>query len=182
MNEGLIPNRYAKALIKVAQEKNQAKNIYGFLQTLVQSFVEQPELQKSVANPYIEPQHKVKLLQTAAGAGADNALFNDFLKLLIKNKRISFIRDMALSYLKQYRLENQIYLVNITSAATIERQELDRLVSLVQKQLPTDATIQLTESVDPSLIGGFSISIDNTKLDASIKNQLKQLRSNLISQ
>lgn len=182
MNEGLIPHRYAKALFKTAQEKNQAKEIYGIMQNLADSFASQPELQKTVANPFVGVQQKESLLGTAAGKDGSNPLFRDFLKLLIKNRRISFIREIALSYLRQYRLENKIYLVQITSAAPLSREEIERLTSLVQKQLPEGATISLTKTVDPALIGGFSIAIDNTLLDASVKNQLNKLRSNLISQ
>ena len=34
--------------------------------------------------------------------------------------------------------------------------------------------------VNPDLIGGFTVSIDNERLDASVKNELKQLRLNLL--
>lgn len=34
---------------------------------------------------------------------------------------------------------------------------------------------------DPSLIGGFTIAIDNQRLDASVANELKQLQLSLIT-
>ena len=34
---------------------------------------------------------------------------------------------------------------------------------------------------DPDLIGGFVVTIDNRQLDASVKNELKQLRLKLLS-
>ena len=41
--------------------------------------------------------------------------------------------------------------------------------------------VQLEVIVDPSLIGGFTVNIDNRRLDASVKNQLKQLRLALLN-
>lgn len=35
--------------------------------------------------------------------------------------------------------------------------------------------------VNPDLLGGFTVNIGNEKLDASIANELKQLRLNLLS-
>lgn len=35
--------------------------------------------------------------------------------------------------------------------------------------------------VDPSLIGGFTVTINNEKLDASVADELKQLRLKLLS-
>lgn len=181
MNEGLIPHRYAKALLKVAQEKKQDKVLYDAFQTLDRSFTEQPALSKTLANPFVDDDRKKQLIVTAASL-PDNSLLDDFIKLLVKNRRIDLIREIGLDYLKQYRQANLIYLVTISSAAPMDESEVSRLKALVQKQLPKGATIQLSEVVDPSLIGGFSIAIDNTLLDASVKNQLKLLRSNLISQ
>ena len=42
MNDGLIPNRYAKALFKVAVEKGEQAEIYTQMKQLVASFDEMP--------------------------------------------------------------------------------------------------------------------------------------------
>ncbi|MDE5807840.1 MAG: F0F1 ATP synthase subunit delta, partial [Muribaculaceae bacterium] len=36
------------------------------------------------------------------------------------------------------------------------------------------------EEVNPDLIGGFVIDVDSTRMDASLSNELEQLRQNLI--
>ncbi|WP_368075483.1 F0F1 ATP synthase subunit delta, partial [uncultured Muribaculum sp.] len=38
-----------------------------------------------------------------------------------------------------------------------------------------------SRTVDPELIGGFVININSERLDASISNELKQLRLKLLS-
>lgn len=35
--------------------------------------------------------------------------------------------------------------------------------------------------IDPELIGGFTVDIDSERLDASVANELKQLRHKLLS-
>ncbi len=42
--------------------------------------------------------------------------------------------------------------------------------------------MEYTFRVDPDLIGGFTVDIDNERLDASVKNELKQLRLRLLGQ
>ena len=42
--------------------------------------------------------------------------------------------------------------------------------------------MEYTYSTDPDLIGGFTVDIDNERLDASVKNELKQLRLKLLKQ
>ena len=41
--------------------------------------------------------------------------------------------------------------------------------------------MEYNHRIDPDLIGGFVVNIDNEKLDASVANELKQLRLKLLS-
>ena len=51
MNEGLIPRRYAKALLAFACEKRAEAKVYDLMQQLTLSFEAQPALQQAVTNP-----------------------------------------------------------------------------------------------------------------------------------
>lgn len=180
MNEGLIPSRYAKALYKFALERGAAERVYGLMKSLTAAFASQEGLQPVMSNPFVSDADKVALLDTAAGAAADDACFHDFLKLLIANKRVSAVRGIALAYEQLYRRENDIYRVNVVMAAPMAVDEEARLKSLIKKHLGT-ATMEYTRTIDPDLIGGFVVNIDSERLDASIKNELKQLRLKLLS-
>lgn len=180
MNDGLIPRRYAKALLKFAQEKGEAERVYTLMQTLSGSFVKEPGLNKAVTNPFVDAAAKTKLLTTAAGATAKDAVFADFIKLLIVNNRIDAVRGAALAYLDLYRKANNIYLVEITSAAPLSDSEMKRLRQIIGSHVG-GATVEYHTDIDPDLIGGFVVKIDSERLDASIKNELKQLRLKLLS-
>ena len=180
MNDGLIPRRYAKALLKFAQEKGAEKRVYLLMQTLCDSFAAQPDLDKAVSNPFVSDADKTQLLMTASGAKADDSVFADFIKLMIINHRIDMMRNVALAYLEIYRKANNIFLVEITSAAPMGEKEMKRLKDIIAAHVG-DATVEYTTAVDPDLIGGFVVKIDSERLDASIKNELKQLRLKLLS-
>ncbi|MEE0978176.1 MAG: F0F1 ATP synthase subunit delta [Muribaculaceae bacterium] len=182
MNEGLIPRRYAKALFKVAQDKRCADRIYALMTQLSDSIAAQPALNHTIANPFVPAKEKVNLINIAAGASqSPDPLLADFLTLLINNKRIDLIRDIALAYAEIYRKENKIYVVNVTSAEPLDNSELKRLRDIIDRHLPQGSSTEFTAAVNPALIGGFTIAINNERLDASIKNELKQLRLKLIN-
>lgn len=180
MDQGLIPNRYAKALYKFALEINGADRVYELMKNVAVSFVEHPQLNSIMANPYVPSGDKTGLLTTAAHASGADICYADFLKLLVKNKRIEFIRGIALTYLDIYRKANNIYLVKVTTASNLPDAETARLKALVEKHLG-DATVEYTQEVDPELIGGFVISVNSERLDASVSNEIKQLRLKLLS-
>lgn len=180
MNNGLIPARYAKALYDFAAENGDDTRIFTLTRALLDSFKAEPELNKVMSNPFVPAADKTKLLDTAAGpeAGADS-VWTRFLALLVANGRLDAIRDIALAYTRLYRRRHNIRLVTVTSAAPMEPAGEQRLKALIQKHLG-DATMEYATAVDPDLIGGFTVTIDNEKLDASIANELRQMRQSLL--
>ncbi len=180
MNEGLIPRRYAKALFKFALEKGQDRQMYVLMHTLAEAFVKEEDLQAVISNPFVPANDKITLLVTASGAGSEDTCFTDFLKLLIGNKRISAIRSIALAYMTIYRKTNNIYLVEVVSAVEMSTNEENRLKQFIEKHLK-GGTMEYSHRIDTDLIGGFVVNIDSERLDASIQNELKQLRLKLLS-
>ena len=45
--------------------------------------------------------------------------------------------------------------------------------------LKTDATIEMVEKIDPSIIGGFIVRVDDKQIDASIVREISNLRQAL---
>lgn len=180
MDQGLIPRRYAKALYKFAQENGNDAAVYGLMKTLARSCEENPGVMQAVANPFVDSADKVTLVSAAAGAGKDDRCFADFLKLLVDNKRIDLSRDIAIAYMDLYRKANRIYRVEVVTAGKLDAASMARLKELVERHLD-GGTMEYSERVDPELIGGFVVNIDNERLDASVSNEFKQLRLKLLS-
>jgi len=180
MDQGLIPRRYARALYKFALERKQDRKVYELMKTLAASFDSEEQLLAAIRNPFVSSADKVSLLTVSAGATGADSCFNDFMKLLVHNRRIAYARGIALSYIEQYREANDIYKVEVATAANMAQRETDRLKTLIERHLK-GATMEYSQKVDPDLIGGFVINIGNEQLDASISNELKQLRLKLLS-
>lgn len=181
MNEGLVPRRYAKALYGFAFEKGVQERVYTMMKSLVASFAANEGLQPTLANPYVGVADKTELLMTAASAEKTDAVYADFLKLLAENRRLDMARDIALAYIGIYRKANGIHEVRVTSAYPLKPVESARLKALVERHLGKNAVVEFSEAVNPELIGGFTVAVGNERLDASLSNELKQLRLNLSS-
>lgn len=180
MNEGLIPNRYAKALLKFASESQRTERVYELMVNLCASFSSSPSLTATIRNPFVSDADKTMLLTTAAAAGTDDECLADFVKLLIRNRRVDMIREIALAYCRLYRKANDIAVVEITTAYQPDSAERARLTRLVESNVSA-AKVEMSFIVDPGIIGGFVITVDSRRLDASISNELKQLRQQLLS-
>lgn len=180
MNDGLIPRRYAKALYRYAQEKGVAAEIYAMTNGIGEAFASEPALGTVMANPFVGAEKKEELLLTAAGTDARRSpVLADFLRLLAQNRRLELARGIALAYGDIYRRDNHIYRVNVTAAAPLDPEVEKRLKGLIESHLE-GGKMEYTFATDPGLIGGFRVDIDNERLDASVANELAQMRLRLL--
>jgi F-type H+-transporting ATPase subunit delta len=179
MNDGLIPQRYAKALYKFAIENVKSEVVYEEMKVVVSSFEANPDLLKVLANPYVSKDDKGNLLLAAAGDKREEA-YENFVKLILENKRECDAYHCALAYRQIYRKENNISQVEVVTAAKLGDDELNKICNLVQESYK-GKTLEFTYTINPDIIGGFIINVDSIRMDASISNEIEQLRLNLLS-
>lgn len=180
MDQGLIPKRYAKAIFEAAGNAQAQLNLYDQMKQLLQSFADEPSLQSTLSNPFVSDADKEVLIGTAAHTTASDAQWANILRVLKENGRLGMVRDIALAYVQLYRRANNIYKVEVVAAAPLAPAEQERLKKLVLSHLG-GGSMEYSMRVDPDLIGGFAVTVDNQRLDASVKNELKQLRLKLLS-
>lgn len=173
MNRGLISRRYAKALLEYAQEHQVSELLSREMTTLYQAFVEEPSLRKAMGSPILEIEQKKHLLLTAV---PDSSLYyRRFILLVLKNRRESVLRSIALVYNKLYRESIGVCAGTLTTAVPITEELTTKVQTLFGKVKP--GTLQLKNIVDPTIGGGFIFDFDTYRLDASVKTQLQQLKT-----
>ncbi len=180
MDQGLIPRRYAKALLEVASDSGQAASLYKSMQMLSEIFAAEPKLGTTLNNPFVNAADKTSLVKSAIQSDKADAMVDNMLRVLAKNNRMGMIHDIAIAYMLLYRKANNICRVRVEAASAMQPAEEERLKRIITSHLK-GGHMEYSFSVNPDLIGGFVINIDNERLDASVKNELKQLRLKLLS-
>ncbi len=83
------------------------------------------------------------------------------------------------AYRDIYRKENHISQAQVTTASALPDEQMEKLRKLVASSFKGEK-LEFSEKVDPELIGGFIIDVDSVRMDASISNELEQLRQTLL--
>ena len=179
MDNGLIPQRYARALYKFALEHGTEAKVYDEMKQVIVSFRSDPRLVKVLSNPHVGLKEKADLLKAAAGDKVENDYLG-FIKLILDKRREGYALQMALAYRDIYRKANKISQVKITTAVKLPDAEMKKLRDMVSSSFK-DTTLEFSDEIDPDIIGGFIIDVDDSRMDASISNEIEQLRLNLIS-
>lgn len=176
MNAGVISTRYARAIYEFALEKGYETSIYEEMHTLIQNFKQFPSLRKVLIDPTIPQEKKIQLLVTACGIKI-NQVLEKAVEIIVKNGRANYIENIAWKYEDIYRKEKGIIIVHLTTVnqATIE---MEKALREIIPQNEGD-TIEFHTKTDPSIIGGFILEINDMRMDASVKDQLNQLKLDL---
>jgi F-type H+-transporting ATPase subunit delta len=98
-----------------------------------------------------------------------------YLEIITKKSRENYIPDIASHFNELFLDYKNIKTAYLKTAIAVDESLRNRIISLLEKK--TQATIKLIEEVDPGLIGGFIIQVDDQQYDASIQRRLKMLKS-----
>jgi F-type H+-transporting ATPase subunit delta len=164
---------YGRSLFEVALEKGRLDEIREQLGQIADALRENRDLAVFFFSPYFSSAEKQ---QSLAGLldGADEILIN-FLKLLIENHRMPVIFRVRSEYQRLWDEENKTLPVQITSAIALDQQTTENLGKTIGER--TGRKVTLSARVDPDILGGIIVRVGNSILDASIRNRLEQLRT-----
>ena len=177
MNTGPIAHRYAKALLKYVQENRTGEEVYSQAGLLVLRMQGLRQLADAVQkHPELPLERKLTILDSALGAPMADPL-RKFTALVYKQGRIGIFERMLYSFIGQYRAANGLKVGLIVTAVPVPGLK-DRLQSILGER--TGASVLLEEEVDPHILGGFVLNIDDLRMDASVEGQLRLLRREMI--
>lgn len=177
MNIGLIPVRYATALLDFAKEKSLQDKVYEEVKLVEHAFSTFSDFKTILENPVMDKKLKRKVIHTAAGIKI-TPVFEKFVDLLLQNNREDFLRNIGLRYIDLYRESKGILHGRLITAVEVNNSIEKSLISLVEKNI--DGTLELEKVIDPSIIGGFQLEVDFVRWDASLKNQLTKIKNEYI--
>jgi F-type H+-transporting ATPase subunit delta len=97
--------------------------------------------------------------------------------LMIRRGRPRAIDAMVEHFAALVRRERGISLAQVRSAFPLEEAQRKAVAARLREITGTE--IELTEHVDPSLIGGIAVRIGDELYDASVRSRLERLRARL---
>jgi len=100
-----------------------------------------------------------------------------FIELITKNKREYLLTEIAIAFVNLLKKQNGIVPISVTSAVKLEKQTLNQILEKLKSHV--DGEFEVTEEVDPALIGGFVVRMEDKQIDASIASQLNRMKIEL---
>ena len=176
MNESQISVRYAKALFQSASEQNILDRVYKDMEVLT-STCKLEDFQYMLVVPTLQPSQKVKLLRTIFEKHLSKICLS-MIDLVVKNKREAYLPGIARYFRDLYREEKGVRTATLVTAQAVDESEMNGIRKLIKKAY--DSEVELTTAVDHDVIGGFVLTIEDMRYDASVASNLKKVKKQLL--
>lgn len=177
MDNGKISVRYARALFQTTQEQHCEEAVYDGLTRFAHNYLLAiAQFNEVLADPIVAKEEKVRLLEMAIGEPLHDTL-KQFIAFVVDQKREDKMFFIAMKYLEMYRAKHHILSTQVTTATELPETTYDKIKAFIKQTFDADAEIDV--KIDPSLIGGFILDIENTRMDASVAGQLNALKNKL---
>ncbi|MEN9972287.1 MAG: hypothetical protein RIS20_634 [Bacteroidota bacterium] len=168
--------RYAKALLELALDQQKIEVIENNMQQIISVATEAHDFQVFLNSPLIKVDKKLEVIKSIFGNF--DALSISFLEMVATNRRESLITEIASAFLAQLKEHRGIVPVTIISAKPLDAQTKAQITSKISASIK--GTLEITENLDESLIGGFIVRMGDHQIDASVSNQLNRLKQELV--
>ena len=165
--------RYARAILNLAKESGLETEVNADMQFINATISESHDLQTMLKSPVIKAADKKKVLD-AIFKDKVNVVSLGLFNLLEENKRMVMLEPIASQYTIIYDYLKNMNIAKVTTAVALtkdmEQKVLDKVVEL------TGNKTSLENIIDPSILGGFILRVGDMQYDASISNNLNELR------
>lgn len=166
--------RYARSLLQLAVERNELDNVHNDMRLIAQACEESRELQLLLKSPVVKGDKKVSVLNKVF-AGKVGELAQRFMGILIRKGREAKLYDVAKTFTVLHNVHMRIRSFEVTSAQPLDEEARAKVMAMA-KELHGEGEVELTEIVDPSLIGGVIIRHGDEQWDGSVSRKLHDLK------
>jgi F-type H+-transporting ATPase subunit delta len=177
MRRTAAARRYARALFALARETDRVAEVHGELEAMAELLAAYPALARSLFRPlHPAAQRRAVLRAVSERLGASPTVRN-FYAFLIDQRRLVDFPAIRAEYGRLADAAAGRTHAAVVSAAPLRDEQRERLRRALSVR--TGQEVELSETVDPSLLGGAIATIGGLVFDGSLRTQLSQLRATL---
>ena len=165
--------RYAKAILSVATDYQTSEKIQLEMDEIAHTIASNAALNEALKSPVVKLSEKAAVLDKVFNSFSHE--LKSLFQTLAQNKRIDLLEEISLQYKQLYDQLNNKEVATVTTAvpmtSAMEAKVMAKLKTLSSKK------ISLKKTVDETILGGFILRVGDQQYNASVSNQLNELKN-----
>jgi F-type H+-transporting ATPase subunit delta len=166
-----LARRYATAIFQLASEAGDIAGIGRDLHTFIAALAADAGVNRFFRSPVVDRAEKSAVIAQAFDKLNEVALHA--ILLLIRKRREALAPEIVAQFDVLERRARGAQTLNVTSARPLAKADLDALVAKLAAAFKTP--FDVTQNVDPELIGGVRITMGDKRIDGTIAGRLDDL-------
>ena len=177
MSNSAISIRYAKALLKIAEETQRIEQCGTELNTMAALLEREELLRLLLDSPTFALTKKTAMLNDIAEVLQLSEEMRSFLSLLLAKGRITYLTQISSNYRQLADQLSGVIRANIRAANVLTKERIEVIRNGLEQQ--TGKTVVLNVEKDAALIGGLQAEMGGKLFDGSVRTQLKRMADTL---
>jgi F-type H+-transporting ATPase subunit delta len=173
-----VTRRYASALFSAAQKTGMVDAVQNELDMLAGHWETTPQLRQAMESPLLPDDKKLSILDKLFGTEI-SPLTKSFLRVLVEKDREDILVDVQRQFRQQADAARGLLRAKALVAAPLDPNQEKALVAGLQDR--TGKTIALEVAVDPGILGGVVVRMEDTIIDGSVRGSLERLREQMLA-
>lgn len=171
-----ITSRYAEALFSLKRDSSSLEESQLEVKELIKVLKENPDFSMLLSSSYKDFEQKEEIIDKVF-KGVDEEI-KTLMKIVVKNHRGQYLTEIFLEFnslVNEYRgvKEGLVY-----STEPLSDSQLAKLNSVISKK--ESRPVELKNIIDPTLIGGVKVVINDHIYDGSIKHHIEDMKLALL--
>lgn len=162
---------YANAVFDLARKQDRLAE-WARMLGLLSFAVQTPEAKELIASPTLAGEVKAQRLSDYLEEALD-AFGRRFLRVLGSNKRLGLLPEIAAQFEARKAAAERVLDVQIVTAVELTGEQRAAYAAALEQRF--DREVQITDAVDPGLLGGAIIRAGDTVIDGSVRGRLTRL-------
>jgi F-type H+-transporting ATPase subunit delta len=169
-----VASRYAQSLLLLALEKGKLEAVHRDMQMLLRLGGSNPDLGHMLKSPIVSSDKKLNVLKAVFDNKSEETTL-EFFELVAEKDRSDLLIDIANEFLRQYNTHQGIQVAEVTTAFELGDALRKEFIQMAKNISGLDK-VELNEKVNPEIIGGFKLKVNDWQLDESLASKLNALR------
>ena len=163
--------RYAKALLDLSEERALSAAVAEDMVFVREALASSRDLQVFLSSPVVKPYQKKKVLNQVFSGLSE--LSQKFILLVVDHGREALLSQIAVNYMEAHRRRLGTVSAKVSSAVALSSAQRAQIEAAI---LASGAkSVEITEEVNPDLIGGLVVRVGDKQIDTSIAQSLRSL-------
>lgn len=167
----VIAKTYATTLFRVAKGNNSIDKVSAELDLFRKNF--SSEFANELKNPVISKKDIIKIINEISSRFKLGNISSNFFAAIVKNRRLNLFPEIHEEFNRIVMEFNNIIEVEIVSTFALNDHE--NVKKIIEKFYP-GKKILIKQTISKEILGGMQIKVGSKVIDASLKNQLEQIK------